>query len=778
MSLSKKRVISVVMVMLLTFGILSGCQKQGGGLQSLQEDGLATNGGEISGRYREEEITFPEGIEQVADMKVLANGDLAVFDSCGGLFTSSDMGKNWNCVNDDVIEQVESRMESIMKASIAPDGSVAILTVGVPQDKKDSEIFDYYFNVYRVDATGEFSQLSLEGREEEYISQIAYTQDGRLFGIDGTGLLYEIDCETGKCTKCCGLNEYTAYIGGGENQIYLLTESSFLFYDVTTQELKEDEAVTDFLNKTYGESGMKWIDEQGQCSFVAFPGEEGIIYLACKAGLYRHAIGGSLMEEVAAGNLSMLGDPSTMLVSGCFLEGSEFMISNDTGKVYHYFYDKDLPTVPQEELAVYSLLENETVRQAINSYRKSHPDVAITYHYGIEKDSSITIEDAMKQLSVDILSGEGPDVLLLDGLPIDSYMEKNMLLDLNPYFEEELGANQYFNNIVTCYQQDAHLYAMPAKFRTNMLFGDVDVISKITDLDSFKTALQQAREKRPEGSLIEIYSEKELLSLLEKIDSCHWLMGNNIDKDALSEYLTSAKEIYQFVNQGVTQEEKDMFGNEFMKEDNILMLLNPEAHYEVTNYFYQYLQEKTPFLAGSVSGIQWKLSVMTSTFSQLGKGDFVAWKNGNEGCFEPATIVSVCANTEKPELAVDFIKAILSGEVQAIENNDGFPVNREAMQQIFVPKDTQEDGVYGATCMSWDDNDGVQHVIDLECKALNEKEQKQFLALVDSLNTPCINDIYVRNIVLQQGCKVLAGGKSVEEAVEDIYSQLNLYLHE
>ena len=35
---------------------------------------------------------------------------------------------------------------------------------------------------------------------------------------------------------------------------------------------------------------------------------------------------------------------------------------------------------------------------------------------------------------------------------------------------------------------------------------------------------------------------------------------------------------------------KDMFGNEFMKEDNILMLLNPEAHYEVTNYFYQYLQ--------------------------------------------------------------------------------------------------------------------------------------------------------------------------------------------
>ena len=95
-----------------------------------------------------------------------------------------------------------------------------------------------------------------------------------------------------------------------------------------------------------------------------------------------------------------------------------------------------------------------------------------------------------------------------------------------------------------------------------------------------------------------------------------------------------------------------------------------------------------------------------------------------------------------------------------------------------MPKDTQEDGVYGATCMGWDDEDGVQHVIDLDCKALNEKEQKQFLALVDSLNTPCINDIYVRNIVLQQGCKVLAGGKSVEEAVEDIYSQLNLYLHE
>lgn len=39
-------------------------------------------------------------------------------------------------------------------------------------------------------------------------------------------------------------------------------------------------------------------------------------------------------------------------------------------------------------------------------------------------DNGVTLEDALKTLSTDILAGNGPDVLILDGMPVDSYVEK------------------------------------------------------------------------------------------------------------------------------------------------------------------------------------------------------------------------------------------------------------------------------------------------------------------------------------------------------------------
>ena len=46
------------------------------------------------------------------------------------------------------------------------------------------------------------------------------------------------------------------------------------------------------------------------------------------------------------------------------------------------------------------------------------------YETGMGDGDSVTREDALKKLNTRIMAGEGPDVIVLDDMPVDSYIEK------------------------------------------------------------------------------------------------------------------------------------------------------------------------------------------------------------------------------------------------------------------------------------------------------------------------------------------------------------------
>ena len=59
----------------------------------------------------------------------------------------------------------------------------------------------------------------------------------------------------------------------------------------------------------------------------------------------------------------------------------------------------------------------------------------MTYEYAVESDGSGNPEDAIDTLNTQLLNKEGPDLLLLDDLPVDSYIERGVLEDLTDYVE-------------------------------------------------------------------------------------------------------------------------------------------------------------------------------------------------------------------------------------------------------------------------------------------------------------------------------------------------------
>ena len=68
-------------------------------------------------------------------------------------------------------------------------------------------------------------------------------------------------------------------------------------------------------------------------------------------------------------------------------------------------------------------------------FQKEHPEIRIEIQDGMTGKDGVTATDAIKNLNTEIMAGEGPDVMLLDGLLEEDYIEKGMLEDISGIVE-------------------------------------------------------------------------------------------------------------------------------------------------------------------------------------------------------------------------------------------------------------------------------------------------------------------------------------------------------
>ncbi len=111
--------------------------------------------------------------------------------------------------------------------------------------------------------------------------------------------------------------------------------------------------------------------------------------------------------------------------------------SDPVGRICKYVYSKDTPAVPDTELTVYSLTDDDFLRQAAAAFQKKYPDIYLNLETGMTGEDAVTETDALKALNTEIMAGKGPDILLMDGIAADTYIEKGMLEDLSGILKEK-----------------------------------------------------------------------------------------------------------------------------------------------------------------------------------------------------------------------------------------------------------------------------------------------------------------------------------------------------
>ena len=822
-SFSLKRALCVLSVAALI--LTTGCGNQNsridggpGNSQGETQESSLGDPGIAMGRYAEEEIDLTQELETVSSMKKLPDGTLIITDTSSGIWESKDSGATWENANSPWLDEMFMHAY-FMDLQAAPDGTLGVIyssyddegganqentgeenagsdeepdeeEIEIESDKLNEEeegnsIFDFHpvCELVKPDGTVVPVEISLS-EDEMYPNRIWFSDSGRIFVTTLGDKIYEVheDGSSVLLLTADGRPELLQFQGN------LLIADGYdytapLLYDLEKKEIVEAEELSAFIEENYQDrnfNGGSWYD------LYLFPGEEDELYLAGDKGLHRYHIGDGSVEQLIDGKLSRLGSPLYSLkgmvslgdaaLTGGALLGGEFLSVSSSGKLIRFTYDPNMPSSPVESLSVYSLEDSYSIRTAISLYQINHPEVYVDYEIGMAEGDAVTREDALKKLNTQIMAGEGPDVLMMDGLPMDSYIEKGLLLELTDLMSDLSKEVDFYENLYQAMAKDGKIYVVPAMFYLPAVLGREKYVSRMKDLTSIADEICRIREDNPGKDIIYICNEKAIMKAFAPVAAPMWKTDKGeINEEAIGEFLTQMKRIYDAQMDGIN--EKSLEEHRWMEEYSTREY-GEDWVYDITQYSNNEVYFVGDYLQLSMGVTSYPYGYWSLTSVTKNKGfedaEFVPAKGLCENIYVPATMLGINAASGKAERAKEFFREFLGKEVQTALGS--YVINKEALEESFQPEEgyVGENGEYGMMAIL--DEDGRE--TDFSVFIATEEEMDVFRSWVESADTPYIADMVLEKTVFEAGERYIQEEQSLEETLETIKQQLAIYLSE
>lgn len=745
---------------------LGGCGANPVESQGESVEGTESPGGNTAkGRYMESAKTIPEGISNLENMVRLSDGSLGIADRKSGvLYLSKDEGDTWESKDvSPLIEVLNQDGSEVTSIALAPDGGLFFSYVLWASDSVDENGNVAEHCVY-VDPEGQSRDVAFQSKLEDYIlEQAVFGGDGNLYLVYLTGQVYRADLNTGELTGVMKIEgDPTVFTSSGDYIICGDSDEVSILKISTGEELEQDSVLNEFYSKE-----IAMVYNMG----IFVDDTDGQIYTASKSGLYGHIPGGSVMDELLAGELSNMGDPTRKAVS--LLKGKDggFLVAYNDGEIDSYIYDKDAPAVPKQQLTIYSLTENDTVSKAVSAFRKNHPDVFVKQEIGITDEASMVAEDAVRNLNASLLSGEGPDIIVLDGMPRDAYIEKGQLKDLSGFAEKLEGEGSYFKNILRAYESEEGIYALPTRFAIPVAAGTKEVLGDMKTLEELADTVVSEREKKPkQNTILGSYTPDELLAILQNGSAPAWMKDGKFDKAAVEEYLTQAQKIYKAEHANITPEQEQMRQEYITSVDFGMSYAEYNSNLNVSGAF-NLLANEASLIVGNLTSAD-GVKMLVSLMKQAQGVEYTLMPGQAGKVFCPRGIVGVNAGTKDEDTALEFLAALFSEDVLKNDLNDGYPVNEKAFDEFFVdPSGGENQEGFSAS------SEGGARV-DVTISWPTKEEVDSLKELIGTLDCPGDVESILKEAVALVGEKVLTGEMSPQEGANEIGQKMELYFAE
>lgn len=719
------------------------------------------------GRYVEKTVfELGEGGRYArSHLKILSEGKIGLLNDELGVYVSEDGGESWQEEKSDALaEYLDIEKNYIIASGISKEGTVALCYT-----PNSEEGMNPYFVLIYSDGTSKTFDMGLS-KEEHYVTKFVFDESGRLFASVFGDTIYEIDTKTGETKEFAKISGFKNDLECSGQILICAAGDEVYLYDLEQDKFIEDQVLKDFIKDNYGVIEFN----NGHYSAKIFPGEEGVLYVAGKKGLHRHVIGGSAMEQIIDGNLSSLGNPSHGVIDAVLTDNQEFFVQFSDLKTVKFTYDATVSTMPGNRLTVYSLKENNTVRQAVSVYQTANSDVYVNYEVGMEE--GITREDALKSLNTRILEGSGPDVLILDDMPVDSYIDKGILMDLSGLTADLGDGQKLFDNLIKPFYRDKSLYQIPAEFMMPTICIDKKYLEGIDDYQGIADAVEALRKEFPGKGLMQDYSEKSVMRRFIAVCEPSWKKeAGKVDENQLKEFLYQSKRIYDAVREGIPEEIVNVYVERDSSEIEKGVLYGDSIYFYVMSESL-YLTGQVKLMSGTTTGLYDYSSVIS--LPKTAGYENVAYKalsGQSKNVYMPMTLAGINASSKNTDLAASFVRTLLSEDVQDLTYY-GYPINRQSFENKFVvdKDEVSENGEFQYFSMG--DMDGNR--IEWSSYLPNEKEMQMLRDDIARADTPYLPDSVLENAVFSVGAEYLKGDKDLDTAVKDIMARVEIYLAE
>ena len=750
-----RRVFGVILAVFLIITAATGCSSSDNqnskNNKNIEAD--KTSGSVLStGRYVEEDIVFPQGVTSGEFLCITKspNGDIELYaynDSVYEKYLYKD--GNWS----------KGDAEALQKFNDIMTNNIRIRKVFYGEDKKQYLLgdtpSDYHNVLYRLSDTGVFKKVELKRFEETYEEWENTPWRPSVLKVLENGMIAAAyPWKTIEVYSADGQSVVNEFSDG--KSCLLAVEGNVLYY-------------TDQNDKELLSTNMETKDEGSPRPIEIDTFDAGILelhngtaYVSNTIGIHQNKEGGSLWETLIDGSQSSLGMPSKTLTD--FVIGTEdeyyIVLSNmerSDISIKHIFYDETVNFVPPIELSIFSIDDNPTIRQAITIFQNSHPEVRVnfrtanldnkvTYTYGIKNpEQTITLKDQINVLNTELLAGRGADILVLDGIPIEPYIDKGVLEDMGSIFSPMKASGELVSNITGPYYSEGKVYAMPFRFKLPVIYGAQDAVNAANSITELAEYAHNSKE-------IPLLGPSNYRALAAWLFMTYYdqILGqdNEIDEAALQDFLENINLISQAIHAS------DDVGKVYMNSGNGIAC----GYWIATSIeAYQKKYQTSIEELGGMASFSIPLKVVDEWQGAFGVINHSFKANG---------LVGINSASSQKELAKEFIQLLFSTEIQKLDLMDGFPVNQAAMDEwIKINKEN-----YGFTV-----GDGETMV---QGSYPDQKSRTSIYESICAVENPMVNDITMIDMILDEAEKYLRGDITAEQAADNAVASINLYLSE
>lgn len=808
-----KRIAGLLLSAVFAIGSLAGCSQNGNSKSG--GDSTGDTEGQAMGRYLEEEISLPAAFFNIYDMKKLEDGTIrfvGAVDEEGieSVWDSKDGGLSWERVYDFPAELSDTEKGYVDSIALSSNGQAVCVYNEIENEDIKAvcyllnqegaatrmpfelpELDDNWFSnsqVFQVNEddmeeggnsfeTGDTDEAEEEENNAEEGAQnleeensfetgdtgslssnlimgIKFLGNDQILVQDIADTIYQVKLADGSIVHTYefdGSVDFHEFYSAGK-MILVQSSSEVLLYDSETGEQQDME-----------EAMKKGMLESGSIHAIDTMDNGESIYYLCRNGLYYYKFGGTVTEQLIDGSMNSLGSPSFYVTALVMLDTENLLVvANDTTSgvsMLKYTYSPDVAAKPSKELKVYSLYESTELRQAISKFQKEHTDMYVNYEVALTEENGVTLSDALKTLTTEIMAGKGPDVLVLDGMPVENYVEKGILKDISSVAAGK--EDSYFENILKAYENEkGQLCAIPARFFIPLIQSSSTDYAEGEDFAAFTAQ---------EGILAGMEPESVIRKFWYSCGSTWQKEDGTLDETKLTEFLTGLKNAYgEYDSDSI---EEDLSAVTYSVAGGVPVLETALSSTSLSNEMFSFMQGKIKVNIGLFGG---NYEMVLAANRNLVEGGILELMPGQaEHVFVPAMTLGVNSKSTQTELAEQFVSYLLSKEAQSVTQNGGLPIEKEAFRSAIDGHEYENvQSLVGVAGVGDDD------IISYELVPQTEEEIQRLTELVESLTTPALQDQVIMEAVEEQGEKVLKGELSPEEAVSAIMQKVNLYLAE